>query len=102
MAHNLAWYYVHGVVTQVDHKDRIRHHNALDNLRPATDKQNSYNKSAWGELGVKGVSRKGGRFVAQITVDGINHYLGMFKTIEEASAVYQAAAKESFGEFSGG
>lgn len=101
-AHRLAWLYVYGEITRVDHKDRVRNNNILTNLRPATDKQNSYNKSAWGSLGVKGVSKKGNRFVAQITVDGTNYYLGIFKTIEEASAVYQAAAKEHFGEFAGG
>jgi len=42
-AHNLAWLYVYGVwpVLEVDHIDRVRHHNWIDNLRQEEHQQHN-------------------------------------------------------------
>lgn len=88
-----------GEVIMPDHKNRIRDDNRFENLRPCTYIQNGGNRRASGELGIKGVSKKGNKYVAQITYNYVNHYLGMFDTIEEAQAVYKQAAKDCFGEF---
>lgn len=101
-AHTLAWYFAHGQIIMLDHENRIRHENWIDNLRPANYSQNGGNRTPTGELGVKGVSRKGNKFTAQITCDYVNYYLGVFDTIEEASKAYQQKAKEVFGAYANG
>jgi len=85
----------------VDHRDLVRDNNAWVNLRLGTQSQNVANSPVrtTNILGVKGVSKKRGRFRVQITVDGENHHLGTFDTVEEASSVRMARAKELFGEF---
>jgi len=42
---------------------------------------------------------KSGKYVASISVGGKKRYLGVFATIEEASAAYARAAKKAFGAF---
>jgi hypothetical protein len=44
-AHQLAWFYVSGEWPDrdVDHKDTVKNHNAIANLRLATEQQNRYN-----------------------------------------------------------
>ena len=56
----------------------------------ASNKINTLNKS-----GIKGVSwsKTSGRWVAMITRDGRQHYLGKFATKEEAAAAYQHAVE---------
>lgn len=98
-AHRLAWYITYGVWIQLDHKDRDRANNILDNLRPATTHQNGGNRQPSGPLGVKGVTRRGNKYIAQITVMYKNHYLGIFNTLEEAAEAYNEAAKVAFGDF---
>lgn len=101
--HRLAWFYIHGVwpPAGLDHKDRIKVHNWIDNLRPATGQQNAANSSAQqrNKTGFKGVLKKRGRFQARINFKGRSLYFGVYDTPEEAHAVYCAKAKELFGEF---
>ena len=46
-AHRLAWLHTHGVwpEDQLDHVNRIRTDNRIDNLRAVTNKQNGQNRS---------------------------------------------------------
>ena len=96
-AHRLAWLYVHGAwpTDEIDHKDTVRSHNWIDNLRPATRLQNSQNQrrahasSASGLIGTSPC--RNGRWKAQIRIDGKSQYLGFFKTAEDAHAAYVAA-----------
>ena len=103
--HRLAWLYIYGEwpPDDVDHKDTVRHHNWIDNLRLATRSQNFANRRFSGKntSGFKGASyhKRSKKFVAQIQKNGIHTYLGCFLTAEEAHAVYVAKAKEVFGEF---
>jgi hypothetical protein len=45
-AHRVAWFYSHGTwpVYEIDHKDRVRNNNKLDNLRDVTHQVNATNK----------------------------------------------------------
>lgn len=97
MAHRLAWLYVHGALEpEIDHKDTIRHHNWIENLRPATRALNCQNQrranrdSKSGLLGVIPHAASG-KWRAQIKIDGKQSHLGYFKTPEEAHAAYLAA-----------
>ena len=99
-AHHMAWYFVYKVwPKQLDHKDRDRSNNAIDNLREATNSQNQGNRTIDNVTGYKGVTRKGNRYTAQITINYVNTYLGSFDTPEQAAEAYKQAALAHFGEF---
>lgn len=88
LAHRLAWFYVHGDwPDEIDHRDRNRSNNAIDNLRPASHGQNCTNRPARSNSGIIGVSSKRhNRWQAYIEIDGKSINLGSYKTIAEAAA----------------
>lgn len=77
--------------------------NSRLNLRAATRGQNMANsgKRRNNTSGYKGVSwnKQRNRWIAQIKVDGVGRYLGLFKDPAMAHAKYMQAAIELFGEF---
>lgn len=105
LAHRLAWLYVHGrfPANEIDHKNRIRSDNRIDNLREATHKQNCENMSAHSDskYGMRGVFWHGATktWMAQICSGGKQTRLGYYQTITEAKAAYQAAAEKLFTHF---
>lgn len=103
MVHRLAWFLVHGTwpADQIDHVNGIRGDNRLCNLREATAQQNLQSRPMHkrNQLGVKGVTQVKGRFRAQLWNNGRFVLSKTFGTIEEASAAYQAKAREVFGEW---
>lgn len=101
--------YLHRVITgvplglEVDHID-VDGLNCLDsNMRIATRGQNCANRRVPNSTGFRGVLRQPSSsrrpFKAQIEYEGVNHYLGAFRTAAEAGAAYDAEAKRVFGEF---
>lgn len=104
-AHRLAWLYCFGEFPeqQLDHIDNNRSNNSLDNLREASNLENSYNKgiSSLNTTGYKGVSidKRSNRYRAYITVDGKQKSLGYYATAPEAAAAYIEAAQTLHGEF---
>lgn len=97
-AHRLAWLFVYGVwpTNQTDHKDTIRHHNWIENLRDVTHSGNQQNRimaNANNKIGFLGVYLSRGKYMAQITVSGKNKFLGRFTTPEEAHQSYLAAKR---------
>lgn len=105
LAHRLAWLYVNGKLPDnlIDHKDLNPSNNRIDNLRLATYQQNNLNHGVNNRniLGVRGVCyvAHARKYKARAVFNGVNHYLGYHDTIEQASAAYQAFAKEHHGEF---
>ena len=97
MLHRLAWLWVHGVWPEfdVDHKNRNRADNRIDNLRPATRSENNHNAgiSSANWSGFTGVAWDKSRclWLASIRAKGKQYHLGRFPTRIEASAAYQAA-----------
>lgn len=95
-AHRLAWFYVHDKrpPTYLDHRDTVRDHNWISNLRPATSSQNAQNrrrakpnKRSSDLLGV--FKHKGRRnWFAQIAIGGKQRHIGCYATPEEAHAAY--------------
>jgi hypothetical protein len=80
----------------IDHIDRNKNNNIIENLRLATISQNLFNtsktiKNSTGYKGVRYSSHYEG-YYAQIMVNGKQKHLGVFKTPEEA-------AKQLQGEF---
>lgn len=105
-AHRLAWLYMTGEWPgdDIDHINRNPSDNSFKNLRPATRSQNLCNVPALStsSTGARGVDfhKASGRYRARIRADGRRIDLGLFKTIEDASAAYQEAAAKFHGGFS--
>lgn len=92
LAHRLIWLWHHGYLPEngLDHKDRIKTHNWIDNLREinrSCNKRNTANPIN-NSSGVKGVSwhKFTGTWVAVIKVHMKNHNLGYFSDFTEAVA----------------
>jgi len=103
--HRVAFLYMTGrwPANQIDHRDGDRTNNRWDNLREATNSQNSANRSVQSNntFGRKGVYwHKGARkWTASVCLNKKSIYLGLFATESEAAAAYEAKARELFGEF---
>lgn len=90
-------------VHQIDHINGCRTDNRADNLRVATQPENSRNRkpNANNTLKVKGVSfhKRSKRYVARIQINKCRINLGEFRSVEDAVAAYDAAAIRHHGEF---
>jgi HNH endonuclease len=93
----LAWMHVHGVnpVNEIDHINCVPSDDRIANLREATRSQNLANRRAKKGALAKGVSLRGNRFRVRL----MGRWIGGFRTLEEASAAYSAAAVKLHGEF---
>lgn len=104
-ASNVAWLYIYGEWPdfEIDHKDRNKRNDAIENLRPSTTMKNMMNmgKTKRSSTGFKGAHPHRNGFVAYIRADGYKYYLGKFDELEHAAAVYRIAAAGMHGEFSG-
>lgn len=86
---------------EVDHINGVKADNRRENLRLCTPSENKSNRGLQknNKLGVKGIHFGYGKFQANIKKDGKRHYLGAYKTIQEAVDAYNKAARELHGEF---
>lgn len=85
-AHILAWYmcFEEWPTLDIDHINRVRHDNRLDNLREVTRAINNTNSLPRNRTGVKGVYSNGSKYMARITVSGKEKYLGTFGSVDSA------------------
>lgn len=105
LAHRIAWAMHYGSWPrgEIDHKNRVRSDNRIDNLREATRPQNALNSPTpvRNVLGVKGVGKKHNKYLARLW-DGTQQktiVLGRFDTLEEAKRCYDAEVQLRHGEF---
>lgn len=88
---------------QVDHIDRNRLNNNVNNLRWATKSQNSMNASmkSSNTSGVVGVHwhKQRNKWVAYIYINGKRTHIGYFNTLEEATRVRQVAEEKYYGQY---
>jgi len=71
----------------IDHIDRDKSNNNIENLRNATHKQNMWNRDCKGYSFNKGR----GKYEAKIMVEGKKKYLGLFMTERAAAEAYLQA-----------
>lgn len=100
LAHRLAFLHMTGRFPEqmIDHRNGKRADNRWHNLREATRAMNAHNQKKAARSnrssGLLGVTRQGGRWQAQITVNRRSVYLGLHETPEAAHAAYLAAKRE--------
>ena len=103
-AHRLAWLYMHGdYPTVIDHVDRNRSNNSFSNLRIATRRENTINRSSLSKnaSGYTGVSwhSKAKKWESSVTIKGKRIYLGVFSDPYEAAKARERFCVENLGEF---
>jgi hypothetical protein len=86
-AHRLVYAWHNGNVSthlQIDHINGIRTDNRIDNLRTVTNAENQWNTESNGFYWIDRL----GKWAAQITCNGKQHYLGLFDLKEAAHEAY--------------
>ena len=105
LEHRVVWLLCKGEwpLDQIDHKNRIRDDNRIENLRIASQRQNSMNSSISknNKSGKTGVTwhKHTNKWRVRIRVDGQSIYLGLFKYKQDAINARKEAEKKYFGEF---
>lgn len=92
LAHRVIYLMVHGYLPKmIDHKNRNKKDNRIDNLRPATRSLNMFNRDVFSNntSGSRGVSLRDGRWRARIQHQGVSKFLGNYDTKEEAVRAYE-------------
>jgi HNH endonuclease len=103
-AHQVVWYLSYGEWPDkfIDHVDGNGGNNRLDNLRLASNAQNTRNHGKGKKKTssqYKGVTLHGKKYRAYIRFNGKHISLGSYADEKEAALVYDAKARELFGEF---
>ncbi len=100
LQHHAVWVAAHGPIPpglEIDHINRVRHDNRIENLRLATSSQNKVNTASSPASGHRGVYKLRSTrlrkecWMAQVKRLGITHHVGVFDTPEAA-----AEAREKF------
>ena len=104
LQHRIIYIYHYGKCPQyLDHINRDRLDNRIENLRPATRSQNNYNAGLRRDntSGIKGICwhSRSRKWYASVMVAGKSVCLGCFSILEEAAAAVVAARAELHGEY---
>ena len=92
-SHQFVWYYVNKtIVNEIDHINRLRDDNRIINLRGSNRFNNMQNTNAKGYY----FCNRQKKYVAKITKNRKNTYLGSYLTEEEARQAYIKAKKHHF------
>mgnify|MGYP003654190079 FL=1 len=89
--YNPEWNMTYTPDNQIDHIDNNRNNNNIENLRIVNNSENSQNRPL-----SKGYTwnKKQQKYVAQITINYKNYYLGYYDTIDEAREAYLNAKEK--------
>jgi HNH endonuclease len=102
--HRIIFLMFHGYIpAMIDHINRNKDDNRIENLREVTKSQNELNKgiSKRNTSGIKGVTfdKDLNKWKAQLYIDGKVTHLGVFKDKQEAAKVVQQKRNEVHGDF---
>lgn len=102
-AHQIVWLLNGGKLNigyELDHKNRNGFDNRICNLRLVSSSFNRLNRQVQGSVSFRGVCfhRISGLFTAQKTLNGVKHYLGCFKTAEEAARAWDLFCVDNVAE----
>lgn len=88
-AHRLAWFYVYGEWPngEIDHIDRNKTNNRIENLRVVGRAENNHNIEA------NGFTKDRSGYSAQIVSNGKRYFLGSYKTQSSARDAYLSAKR---------
>lgn len=97
-AHRVIWLIVHGKWpdNQIDHINRVKSDNRLENLRDVTGQINSWNVDHSGFSGATWDKHKR-RWKSSITHAGKTIFLGRYRDRDAAIAAYQRAVQDKRG-----
>ena len=103
LVHRIVYALHYGIFPEVvDHVNRDRSDNRVENLRSADSCKNAWNStiSTSNTTGVKGVRRTyNGKFEARVAVKGNTIQVGTFNTLEEASDALDKIRQKEHGEY---
>ena len=102
--HRVIWAIINGAwpSDELDHVNKDKSDNRIENLREATRSQNMANSlKKRGSSSFNGVcwKKRFGKWHSQIMSDGKKRHLGWFDLEYKAALAYDAAAIDCFGEF---
>lgn len=89
-AHRLAWFYYYGYMPEglIDHRDRIRHHNWILNLRESSNQCNIRNTGNRSDntSGIKGVfwDTQKNKWASVICINQKRKHLGFYEDFDDA------------------
>lgn len=99
LVHRIAWKMHYGTEppSEIDHANGDRSDNRIVNLRETHRTHNNANQKVKRHSGtqVKGVFKRPHGYIVRVAKE----HIGSFKTIEEAKAAYEKAARARFGAF---
>lgn len=101
--HQIVWLLHHREFPKhpIDHINRDRRDNRIENLRSARDLDNMQNLNASTSPSAgTWFCKTSGRYCARLTHNHRKIYLGYFDTVEAANAAYRAKKQEISGQFS--
>jgi hypothetical protein len=92
LSHRLIYIYHNGEIPDnlyIDHIDRAKLNNSIENLRLVTNQENQFNTDAKGYC----FHKASNKFQVRIRLNGKHIYLGLFNTEDEARNTYLEAKK---------
>ncbi len=98
--HRLAYFIVTGEVPiEIDHINRVKDDNRIENLRHVSRSQNAINRESRGKY--KGIAfiKSHGKWCAKLMHQNRRYFLGYFDSVVEAAKAYDKKAKELFGNY---
>lgn len=103
-AHRLIYLLHHGYLpAMIDHIDRNKTNNRIENLRKATVSQNVCNREAPANStsGIKGVRfhKRDKKWIAYAKVNGKQKHIGSFSSVEAATFAASAVRKALHGDY---